>query len=517
MEQFWENLQELLSVNDELGLEDNLSKILSIGKELSGAEIVAIYLANDQDPGFQCYGSIDPQKLLPATLPAQDIIHLRKSQEWTPGKRYKTKLHDTARNKNLVYFTSAPIGQLNAIIGLVIIADTKNQATDYTLQITKLLAITMTTIIQDHLQRLQIKEELNVSDYRRRSSLIIEEQVHEGIIFTNPDLRIIKINISAEMMLGYKNEEVVGHQIDDILITTEPVLPSLKDAQRGNSNFNLGELRAFRRNGDTFSAHIRTIPVKNGNGIDGIIVLIADLSEIEKIQLHAKELEKRSFLGELTSIFAHEARNSINNISTTTQRMAYNLEESDPSRPSLDMIQQECERMEALMKSVLSFSRSSELDMEMVNLPALITHLLQRLRPRITSYNVEDSIKIAPECPNIRGNPRALEQVFTNLVTNALQVMRDTGGKLAIKVQPVRTPENRLVVETSVADTGPGIPPEILAKIFEPYYTTEKSGTGLGLAIASRIIEAHKGTIEVKSFPGGSVFQVRLPGDNYLN
>ena len=134
----------------------------------------------------------------------------------------------------------------------------------------------------------------------------------------------------------------------------------------------------------------------------------------------------------------------------------------------------------------------------------------------MTSYNVEDTIKIVPECPNIRGNPRALEQVFTNLITNALQVMRDTGGKLAVKIQPVRSVENKLFVETSVADTGPGIPPEIQAKIFEPYYTTEKSGTGLGLAIASRIIEVHKGTIEVKSFPGGSVFQVRLPGDNLM-
>jgi PAS domain S-box-containing protein len=516
MEQFWENLQELLAVNDKLSLEHNLGKILSIGKDLSGAEIVAIFLANDQDPGFQCYGSIDPLNILPTTLPAQDIIHLRKPQEWKPGKRFKTVLHDTARNEKLVYFTSAPIGQPNAIIGLVVIADSKNPATDYTLQITNLLAITITTIIQDHLQKVQVQGELYESDYRRRSSLIIEEQVHEGIIFANPDLQIIKMNISAEMMLGYKKEEVTGQKIDDILIATEPILPSLKDAQRGNSNFNLGELRVFRRNGDTFSAHIRTLPVKNGNGIDGIIVLIADLSETEKIQLHAKELEKRAFLGELTSIFAHEARNSINNISTTTQRMVYSLEEDNPYASSFDLIQQECERMEALMKSVLSFSRSSELDMELVNLPALINHLLQRLRPRMTSYNVEDSIKIAPDCPNIRGNPRALEQVFTNLVTNAIQVMRDTGGKLAVKIQPVRTQENKLFVETSVADTGPGIPPEIQAKIFEPYYTTEKSGTGLGLAIASRIIEVHKGTIEVKSFPGGSVFQVRLPGDNNL-
>ena len=238
MEQFWENLQDLLAVNDELSLENNLSKILSIGKELSGAEIVAIFLANDQDPGFQCYGSIDPKNLLPSTLPAQDIIHLREPQEWTPGKRHNTVLHNTARNENLVYFTSAPIGQPNAIIGLIVIADTKNPATDYTVHITNLLAITITTIIQDHLQKVQVQDELNESDYRKRSSFIVEEQVHEGIIFTNPDLQIIKMNISAEMMLGYKKEEVTGQKIDDILIATEHILRSLKDAQRGNSNFN---------------------------------------------------------------------------------------------------------------------------------------------------------------------------------------------------------------------------------------------------------------------------------------
>jgi len=511
MDQFWDNLQELFSATGEPDLEKSLNKILSIGKDLSKAEILALFLANDQDPGFQRYGCVGPHNLLPENLPAQDLIHLSKPQQWILGKRLNTALHNAARTSKLQYLASSPIGQSNAIIGLMVIADSNSPPTDYTLQITKLLAISITSVIQDYFKNLQQKADNELNRHHQRINSIIEEQIHEGLILLDRDLKIKKLNLSSEMMLGYANQEVLGRNVTDILISTEPLLPSLKDAQRGNANFNLGDLRLYRRNGDTFLAHVRTLPVINENEIEGVIILITDLSEYDQLNSHALELEKRAFLGEITSIFAHEVRNPINNISTGLQLMAYDLPNDDPNYDSLERLQRECERLEELMKSVLSFSRSSEFEMEPINLPSLLQHLLQRLKSRLSRYNVEANLQAISDCPPILGNPRALEQVFTNLINNANQAMQETGGKISIKIQTIKTAENSQFVETSVADTGPGIPIELQEKIFKPYFTTEKSGTGLGLAIASKIIEAHNGTIDLESFPGASVFHIRFP------
>jgi signal transduction histidine kinase len=125
--------------------------------------------------------------------------------------------------------------------------------------------------------------------------------------------------------------------------------------------------------------------------------------------------------------------------------------------------------------------------------------------------NVKYHLQADPRLPCILGNPRALEQVFNNLITNAIHAMSETGGHLALKVQRIDGPEGRNYVEVSVADTGPGIPKEQQERIFQAFFTTNRNGTGLGLAIAKRIITAHKGNIRVTSFPGGTIFHVQIP------
>src|SRR3990172_8402583 len=109
------------------------------------------------------------------------------------------------------------------------------------------------------------------------------------------------------------------------------------------------------------------------------------------------------------------------------------------------------------------------------------------------------------------GNARALEQVFNNLVTNAIQALSDNGGAITIKVHYATTGGGRKYVEIDVVDNGPGIPKEFQERIFLPFFTTKPTGTGLGLAITKHIITAHKGDIQLSSVPGGTVFQVHLP------
>jgi signal transduction histidine kinase len=163
------------------------------------------------------------------------------------------------------------------------------------------------------------------------------------------------------------------------------------------------------------------------------------------------------------------------------------------------------------MSSVLAFSRPVENKIELINLAELLPNLLERWRPRLARLNVRQDVKVLTSSCTISGDLRSLEQVFNNLIGNAVEAMKETGGSLVIHIRAASEVGGLEQVEISIADDGPGIPDGIRERIFEPFFTTNRNGTGLGLAIAKRIITAHKGTIQVASVPGGTVFQVIFP------
>jgi signal transduction histidine kinase len=241
-----------------------------------------------------------------------------------------------------------------------------------------------------------------------------------------------------------------------------------------------------------------------------VVVLIEDLSQEEQFRLRNQQLEQRAILGEFTAIFAHEVRNPINNISTGLQLMGFNLPPDDPNQDVIARLQHDCDRLTELMKSVLSFAKPMEYSMKPLDLGRSIQRIIDRWQGHMTRVNIQSQVQIEPELPMVEGDPRALEQVWTNLISNALQAMGQD-GTLTIKVRTILTEDKSRRVEVSVTDTGPGIPEEIRERIFEPFFTTNRNGTGLGLAITKHIISTHKGSIQVMSIPGGTVFQVQLP------
>jgi two-component system, NtrC family, sensor histidine kinase AtoS len=125
--------------------------------------------------------------------------------------------------------------------------------------------------------------------------------------------------------------------------------------------------------------------------------------------------------------------------------------------------------------------------------------------------NVTHYFQIEESTPLVTADPRSLEQVFTNLISNAVEAMSAQGGTLAVRVAPYYALQGRPQVEVTISDNGPGIPDEIRDRIFEPFITTKSQGTGLGLAITKRIVTAHRGSITLNTFPGGTVFHVFLP------
>jgi two-component system, NtrC family, sensor histidine kinase AtoS len=203
-------------------------------------------------------------------------------------------------------------------------------------------------------------------------------------------------------------------------------------------------------------------------------------------------------------------RNPINNISTGLQLLSVKLPENDPNQENINRLIIDCQRLNHLMESVLSFSRYAEHKFESVDLEQMLRRLLDRWRPRMAKVNVTPFIHIEENTPPILGDPKSLDQVFTNLISNAVEAMGSSGGTLAVRVAPLHVGQGRPQVEVTVSDSGPGIPDEVKDRIFEPFVTTKAQGTGLGLAITKRIVTAHRGSISVNSFPGGTVFHVLL-------
>lgn len=485
--------------------------ILEAGKALTRVDFLAIYLAEGSTPELQQLALCGELGLLPEKLPAEDLIALGRPGVWRYGRRPTAFLHRMGYTSSLAFIATATVGKPGAATGLLALANREGVPPVNIVAAASLLAALLSSLLQIHAQFTRLRETLE--DTRQEISIqaALESSMTEGAFLLTPDLALKRLNTAAEQMLGFSNKEVIGQPVDKILIGHEGLYPALVAAQQGSPTYNLENAHFYRRNGEAFLAQARIFPILENSQVQAIMILLQDLSEQEQIRLQTQHLEQRALLGEVTASFAHEVRNPINNISTGLQLLALNLPADDPNQAAITRHLQDCDRLAELITSVLAFSRPVEYEMEALSLEHLLRSLLDRLHPRLARQKIQVSLQTEAECPLVWGNLRALEQVFSNLINNAAKAMGENGGTLALRIQPVPTPNGLAYIETSVADTGPGIPKEIMDRIFQPFFTTEREGTGLGLAIARRIITAHKGTLRVTSFPGGTVFYIQLP------
>ena len=244
------------------------------------------------------------------------------------------------------------------------------------------------------------------------------------------------------------------------------------------------------------------------------MIIIADRTAHKTFEAQSRHLEQRAFLGDMSAIFAHEIRNPLNGISTGLQYLDLKADEDSTVHDAATKMLAEVNRIEALLTSTLQIARPTEMHLAPTDIRRLLDRLLYRWAPRLERRNIEFTITQSEEIPNVMGDASLLEQVFTNLISNAMQAIGPEGGSITLKIIPDAGSLSRPgdFVRVDVGDSGPGIPADEIRHIFDPFYTTKESGTGLGLALSHRIIHAHRGTIEVESWPQvGTVFCIYLP------
>jgi two-component system sensor histidine kinase AtoS len=505
-------LRELSQLAGKGDLQSSLEQAVQILHDILGLGLVGIYQADSDYPRLRLLSAYDPNLVLPETLPVTDLIRLSTSQVWYPGRRVSTELYRSGRVKGVSYLASTPLGEEGAWLGLLVVGDYKAQPIDNLLQLISVIGAIVSMAVEHHIlvtnQKLVIEQQTQALTLQN----VLAEHVHEGVVLVDKNLTIEEINPIAEMMLGYSADEAVQVPVENILIGPERLVSALNQALQGVPSHDLGQVMLHHREGQAFPAKIETIPIEKDGTVQSVLVLITDISTDEKNKIRTQQLEQRAVIGEVIQVFAHEVRNPINNISLALEAMGSELTPEDPNQEFISRMQGDCSRLSHLMESILASSKPLEPRFERLELQNLLRKITERWRPRFAKVSVKPFTQLNMETPPIKGDPRSLEQVFTNLISNAVDAMsKQGGGTLAIKVAPLNVIPHLPQVEVTITDNGPGIPDEIKDHLFEPFVSNNPRGTGLGLAITKQIVTAHRGSIKVNTFPGGTVFQVILP------
>jgi PAS domain S-box-containing protein len=506
----WEAINNLLVAPLATTLQTAMQSSLSAGQKLTECDHLAVYLPI---PGSEnkliLLDGLGEYDYLPKIVHVDEISHLRIPVVWQLGSHTTSVLHQSALTAHQRYLATCPLDPTSPMDGLLVAGNMLAPPPPHLSSMMAIISRTITVSINIHKVVTGTKRELQETNYQLEIVRNIRNQIAEGIIFIDTDYTIIDLNTSSSQILGYTESEMLNQPLEKVLVCDRGITEILKETSENKKLVHeLGELEIKRRDGQTIPVLIRVIPLISDSGPNAQAILFSDLSTLKRYEDRSRQLETQANIGEMIAVFAHEVRNPINNIRMGVENFSSYFENDPEAEEEIDRILTDVDRLSDLMKSILTAYRTKEYQMEPINLPGFIESIIFRWKPRMSRYNVKPSIEIADIDGDIFGDKRSLEQVFTNIIQNAIDAMKKTGGKLVIRASE-EVGNNAIRVD--IADTGPGIPAEIQGKIFNLYYTTRQNGNGIGLAITKQIVDAHNGQISVTSVPGGTVFRIILP------
>jgi two-component system, NtrC family, sensor kinase len=355
----------------------------------------------------------------------------------------------------------------------------------------------------------------------------IVESINVGILAADLDDRIESWNSQIESLTGIRREEAIGHRLSEFF---QPDLCEKLDELRGqdgvhnlyklalrhrplsdplhNGNGNGNGAKSTSAAGDSI-VNIAVAPLvsKDLQQI-GRLIIFDDITDRDELERRLVQADKLSSIGLLAAGVAHEVNTPLAVISTYAQMLAKQISGDDQKSRLLEKIAKQTFRASEIVNSLLNFSRTSTTEFVDIDLNRVIRETVSLIDHQLQKTGVEARLSLDATELNIRGNFGKLQQVFLNLFINARDAMAE-GGSLT-----VRTWSEAGFAHIEVADTGHGIAPEHLARIYDPFFTTKgaRKGTGLGLSVSYGIVQEHNGILEVESHLGrGTRFRLEFP------
>jgi PAS domain S-box-containing protein len=363
------------------------------------------------------------------------------------------------------------------------------------------------------------------SEKKRRLFQIAVEQAAELVLITNSAGTIEYVNPALERISGYASSELVGRN-PRILKSglQKPVFYQELWNTISKGRPWQGCFINRRKCGTHYSTEAVIVPVTDGTGsICNYVGIKRDVTQENHLQRQLIQSQKMEAIGTLAGGIAHDFNNILSAILGYAELAVYEIPEGGPGRHDVAEVIKAGNRAKDLVRQILTFSRKTEQDFKSIDIAPLLKEALKFLRASLPS-TIDIHTRISAENARVLCTPTMIQQILMNLCTNAAQAMKDSGGTLdvsltkteieatEIKQHPGLRPGPHL--RLTVGDTGPGIQPDILTRIFDPYFTTKEKGegTGLGLSVVHGIIQTLKGSVQVDSCPdSGAIFHVFLP------
>jgi PAS domain S-box-containing protein len=342
----------------------------------------------------------------------------------------------------------------------------------------------------------------------------IVESINVGILALDLDDRIESWNAQMEAMYALSRAEAIGQELSAVF----PVefIEALEGFRNEQGVHHLYKFQLTTRAGEQRTVNIAIAPLLSRDFVSvGRIILVDDITERVSLETQLAQADKLSSIGLLAAGVAHEINTPLAVISSYAQMLAKQLKGDARLSPVLDKITQQSFRAAEIANGLLNFSRTSTTEFRETNLNQVIRDTLSLLDHQFKTAQIVVDIELAKELPAIHGNPGKLQQLFLNLLLNAKEAMPG-GGRLRVATLLNRK-EN--YVAALVNDSGSGIAPEHLKRIYDPFFTTknvprhgDRRGTGLGLSVSYGIIQEHAGKIHVESAIGaGTTFHLEFP------
>jgi PAS domain S-box-containing protein len=346
-----------------------------------------------------------------------------------------------------------------------------------------------------------------------------QEEFQRYLLESFPDLiLVIDLNgrysfVSARIhdLRGFKPENLLGKKVEEEPDYSPELLALYRDLITDRKTFGSCDYNARHRDGSWRTMRASASPLFDAeNKLSGVIVSVRDITVEKKLEQQIIQSERLAAMGQMIGGFAHELNNPLTSILGMSELLQEG-EAPEAVRKQMVILQQQARRAAEVVQNLMYFSRPPAPGKSPTDLGELVQRTLHLHAYSLRKNNITVDFLKEPSTPAVSGDAHQLMQVFLNLILNSEQAMREVRDRGTLRI---RIEKQEKSVSVIFQDDGPGISPDILPNIFDPFYTTKRPGrgTGLGLSICKAILREHNGNIEAASGPGGgAVFTVTLP------